>query len=85
MIFGIAIKQKKKPNNHLFMRFIAAQVFAKNSHHKSGNVGNILFMPWPAKKMQFVVLCKNKCQNVRVSLDSKYFLPSFPSLDFYDF
>ena len=50
MIFGIAIKQKKKPNNHLFMRFIAAQVFAKNSHHKSGNVGNILFMPWPAKK-----------------------------------
>ena len=47
MIFGIAIKQKKKPNNHLFMRYIAAQVFAKNSHHKSGNVGNNLCMPWP--------------------------------------
>ena len=80
-------KTKEETKQPPFYEIYCCSGFCQNSHHKGGNVGNILFMPWPAKKkkMQFVVLCKNKCQNVRFSLDSKHFLPSFPSLDFYDF
>ena len=43
-------KTKEETKQPPFYEIYCCSGFCQNSHHKGGNVGNILFMPWPAKK-----------------------------------